>query len=604
MTLEHKIWGLCSAADTRYSVVSTFSRAPALRRTCCDATDAHHSFPLGSRPGGLRSSSIRGRASSRAVHGIDPTCSRLPPRCTLRVARRFTHGLKSPYDGLEFVPRHSEIRNPDGSTVFEADGVTVPDGWSQVATDILAQKYFRKAGVPAQRPAVARTGVPAWLQRRSRTWPTAGRPALRRRDGRPAGVPTASPAAGRTGAGRAGYFDTEADAQAFYDEICYMLADADGGAELPAVVQHRPALGLRHRRPGAGALLRRPADRRGRSVAPRAYERPQPHACFIQSVSDDLVNDGGIMDLWVREARIFKYGSGTGTNFSSSARRGRAALRRRQVVGPDELPQDRRPRRRRHQVAAARPAAPPRWSSSTSTTRTSRTFVNWKVVEEQKVAALVTGSRLTQPAPERGPRGDATRRPRRPRARPAREPGAPQGDARGPRGAGARNYIAARDPARPARASREIESRSTTPTGQSKAYYTVSGQNCNNSRAHHQRLHGRGPRRRPVAPVLAPHRAARSREDAMPRPSELWDADRLRGLGLRRPRRAVRHHDQRVAHLPGRRADQREQPVLRVHVPRRHGLQPRVAQPAQFYDADDAAASTSTRTSTPSACGR
>ena len=48
-----------------------------------------------------------------------------------------------------------------------------------------------------------------------------------------------------------------------------------------------------------------------------AYEHPQPHACFIQSISDDLVNDGGIMDLWTREARLFKYGSGTGTNFST-----------------------------------------------------------------------------------------------------------------------------------------------------------------------------------------------------------------------------------------------------------------------------------------------
>ena len=81
-----------------------------------------------------------------------------------------------------------------------------------------------------------------------------------------------------------------------------------------------------------------------------AYEHPQPHACFIQSIEDDLVNEGGIMDLWVREARLFKYGSGTGTNFSQAPRRERAAFGRRQVLGPDELPQDRRPRRGRHQV--------------------------------------------------------------------------------------------------------------------------------------------------------------------------------------------------------------------------------------------------------------
>ena len=85
------------------------------------------------------------------------------------------------------------------------------------------------------------------------------------------------------------------------------------------------------------------------NARPRAYERPAPHACFIQQVSDDLVNDGGIMDLWVREARIFKYGSGTGLEFLRAARRGRAAVRRREVVRADELPQDRRPRGRRHQ---------------------------------------------------------------------------------------------------------------------------------------------------------------------------------------------------------------------------------------------------------------
>ena len=81
-----------------------------------------------------------------------------------------------------------------------------------------------------------------------------------------------------------------------------------------------------------------------------AYEHPQPHACFIQSVADDLVNEGGIMDLWVREARLFKYGSGTGSNFSHLRGENEKLSGGGQSSGPDELPQDRRPRGGRHQV--------------------------------------------------------------------------------------------------------------------------------------------------------------------------------------------------------------------------------------------------------------
>jgi ribonucleoside-diphosphate reductase alpha chain len=115
---------------------------------------------------------------------------------------------------------------------------------------------------------------------------------------------------------KGGHFSTEADARAYYDEMRYMLAAQMAAPNSPAVVQHRAALGLRHRRPRAGALLRRPRKTGELVRSTSAYEHPQPHACFIQSVSDDLVNEGGIMDLWTREARLFKYGSGTGTNFS------------------------------------------------------------------------------------------------------------------------------------------------------------------------------------------------------------------------------------------------------------------------------------------------
>lgn len=100
-----------------------------------------------------------------------------------------------------------------------------------------------------------------------------------------------------------------------------------------------------------------------------AYEHPQPHACFIQSVKDDLVGDGGIMDLWVREARLFKYGSGTGTNFSSLRGEGEKLSGGGKSSGPDGVPENRRPRWARSNPAAP-PVAPPRWSSATSITPT------------------------------------------------------------------------------------------------------------------------------------------------------------------------------------------------------------------------------------------
>ena len=148
---------------------------------------------------------------------------------------------------------------------------------------------------------------------------------------------------------KGGYFDSEDDARAFFDELRYMLATQMAAPNSPqwfntglhwAYGIDGPSQGHYYVDFQTGKLTK----------SKSAYEHPQPHACFIQSIADDLVNEGGIMDLWVREARLFKYGSGTGTNFSLAARREREALGRRQVVRPDELPEDRRPRRGRHQV--------------------------------------------------------------------------------------------------------------------------------------------------------------------------------------------------------------------------------------------------------------
>ena len=236
----------------------------------------------------------------------------------MRVERRYTAGLTSPYDGVPFATRVSEIRNPDGSVVFSNTRVVVPESWSQVATDILAQKYFRKAGVPALLRRVEEEGVPAWLQRSEPD--TEGLAGLAE-DKRAGGEHDCRQVFHRL-AGcwtywgwREGMFDGEADARAFYDELCRMLADQVCAPNSPQWFNTGLHWAYGIDGPPQGHYYT--DTKSGKTLKSRsAYERPQPHACFIQSVGDDLVGDSGIMDLWTREARLFKYGSGTGTNFS------------------------------------------------------------------------------------------------------------------------------------------------------------------------------------------------------------------------------------------------------------------------------------------------
>ncbi|BAV09008.1 ribonucleoside-diphosphate reductase class II [Filimonas lacunae] len=205
--------------------------------------------------------------------------------------RRFTRDGVSPFDLFEYDYRTSVIRNPNGEVVFEMTNVEVPKQWSQIATDILAQKYFRKAGVPQADGSTGReTSVKQVAHRMANCWKVWGE--------------------------RYGYFASPADAQVFYDELVYSILNQ-------ACVPNSPQwfnTGL-HESYGItgkaqGHYYVDPADSKLKKST-NAYERPQPHACFILSVSDDLVNEGGIMDLWVREARIFKYGSGVGTNYSA-----------------------------------------------------------------------------------------------------------------------------------------------------------------------------------------------------------------------------------------------------------------------------------------------
>ncbi|MEA2997635.1 MAG: ribonucleoside-diphosphate reductase alpha chain, partial [Alphaproteobacteria bacterium] len=236
----------------------------------------------------------------------------------MRIERRYTKEGQSPYADIAFRLTTSEIRNPDGSVVFHADNVEVPASWSQVASDVLAQKYFRKAGVPARLKKREEPTVPSWL------WGSvadeaalAALPEKERNIGEQSSKQVFDRLAGTwTYWGwKGGYFDSEADAQAFFDEQRYMLAMQMVAPNSPqwfntglhwAYGIDGPSQGHFYVDHQTGKLTK----------SKTAYEHPQPHACFIQSVSDDLVNEGGIMDLWVREARLFKYGSGTGSNFS------------------------------------------------------------------------------------------------------------------------------------------------------------------------------------------------------------------------------------------------------------------------------------------------
>ncbi len=315
----------------------------------------------------------------------------------MRFTRLFTKDESSPYAEIEFRSTNSEIRNPDGSLVFQADDIEVPADWSQVACDVLAQKYFRKAGVPSRIRRVSEDDVPEWLWR--------GAPD----DDALETLPTESRFGGETSAKqvfdrlagtwtywgwKGGFFDSEADARVYFDEMRYMLAGQMAAPNSPqwfntglnwAYGIDGPSQGHHYVDYRSGELVR----------SDSAYEHPQPHACFIQSVEDDLVTENGIMDLWVREARLFKYGSGTGTNFSRVRADGETLSGGGRSSGLMSFLKigDR--------AAGA--------IKSGGTTRRAakmvvvdidhpdiEQFINWKVHEEQKVAALVSGSKMCE----------------------------------------------------------------------------------------------------------------------------------------------------------------------------------------------------------------
>lgn len=276
--------------------------------------------------------------------------------------RHFTKDGVSPFDLFKYEYRTSVIKNPSGEVVFQINNVEVPAQWSQIATDILAQKYFRKAGVPQADGSTGReTSVKQVAHRMAQCWRAWGE--------------------------RYGYFNSENDAQIFYDELVYSILNQGCVPNSPQWFNTglHEVYGITGKPQGHYYVDQKDGKLK---ESDSAYGRPQPHACFILSVNDDLVNDGGIMDLWVREARIFKYGSGVGTNFSSIRGEGEklsgggtsSGLMSFLKIGD--------------RAAGA--------IKSGGTTRRAakmvcldldhpeiESFVNWKVEEEKKVAALI-----------------------------------------------------------------------------------------------------------------------------------------------------------------------------------------------------------------------
>jgi ribonucleoside-diphosphate reductase alpha chain len=402
----------------------------------------------------------------------------------MRIERRFTTRGQDPYHGVEFRRATSEIRNPDGSRVFHLADIEVPAAWSQVAYDVLAQKYFRKAGVPTRLQPVVEEGVPDWLWRR--TADTASLAALPEAD-RLGSEDSAKQVFDRMAGTwtywgwKGGYFDTEEDARAFFDEMRAMLCRQMAAPNSPQWFNTGLHWAYGIDGPAQGHYF---VDFRSGELqaSTSAYEHPQPHACFIQGVADDLVNEGGIMDLWVREARLFKYGSGTGSNFSKLRGDGEALSGGGRSSGLMSFLKigDRA-------AGAIKSGGTTRRAAKMVTVDIDHpdieAYIDWKMLEEQKVAALVAGSKLAQKHLKRimaacydrsaKPLGNG-------RFDPAKNPVLKQEIKAARRAMIPENYIQ-RVVQFAGQGYSQIDFRAYDTDWDSEAYLTVSGQNSNNS---------------------------------------------------------------------------------------------------------------------------
>ncbi|WP_316196709.1 adenosylcobalamin-dependent ribonucleoside-diphosphate reductase [Bradyrhizobium sp. SZCCHNS3053] len=334
----------------------------------------------------------------------------------MKFERRYTKAGIDPYSLLDWRTATSEIKNTDGSVVFRLENIDVPAGWSQVAVDVLAQKYFRKAGVPNHIEAVYEEGVPAWLSRGipNRAFQCLSNPAENELT---FGSETSAKQVFDRLAGcwtywgwKGGYFRPgsmsqfvstdsyeqamEENARTFFDELRFMLASQMFAPNSPqwfntglhwAYGIDGPAQGHRYFDEEEGEVL----------DSQSAYERPQPHACFIQGIDDNLINEGGIMDLWVREARLFKYGSGTGSNFSNLRGRGEKLSGGGSSSGMMSFLKigDRA-------AGAIKSGGTTRRAAKMVVVDVDHPdveeYIGWKVEEEKKVAALVAGSKAAK----------------------------------------------------------------------------------------------------------------------------------------------------------------------------------------------------------------
>src|SRR5437899_4225365 len=315
----------------------------------------------------------------------------------MRIERRNTSQGQSPYAGIDFRLTTSEIKNPDGSIVFRLENVEVPNFWSQVASDVLAQKYFRKAGVAARLKKVEEETVPSWLWR---SVPDAEALSTLPENERFVSELSAKQVFDRL-AGcwtywgwKGSYFTSEEDALAFFDELRFMLAKQMVAPNSPQWFNTGLHWAYGVDGPGQGHYY---VDwKTGKLTKSKsAYEHPQPHACFIQGIEDDLVNEGGIMDLWVREARLFKYGSGTGSNFSrlrGESERLSGGGRSSGLMSFLKIGD--------RAAGAIKSGGTTRRAAKMVVVDADHpdieTYIDWKVKEEQKVAALVTGSKINQ----------------------------------------------------------------------------------------------------------------------------------------------------------------------------------------------------------------
>ncbi|MFK4825696.1 vitamin B12-dependent ribonucleotide reductase [Paenochrobactrum sp. BZR 588] len=315
----------------------------------------------------------------------------------MKIERRFTKEGQSAYAEIVFRTATSEIKNPDGSVVFRLENINVPAQFSQVAADILAQKYFRKAGVPAKLKKVEENSVPSWLWRSvADETALAQLPESERYGSEMDACQVFDRLAGTwTYWGwKGGYFNSEEDALAFRDELAYMLATQRVAPNSPQWFNTGLHWAYGIDGPGQGHYY---VDwKTGKLTKSKsAYEHPQPHACFIQSVADDLVNEGGIMDLWVREARLFKYGSGTGSNFSHLRGAGESLSGGGRSSGLMSFLKigDRA-------AGAIKSGGTTRRAAKMVVVDVDHPdieeYIDWKVKEEQKVAALVTGSKIVK----------------------------------------------------------------------------------------------------------------------------------------------------------------------------------------------------------------